>query len=329
MNSASNATLYINEAGTSVGIAKNRFVVKKNRKILFSLPKNQCERVIISAKSVSISSDFVAVCSELGIAIDFLDRSLKKHLALLSSSKHAYAKMTKLQLAMLHTPLQVKLAKEFLRAKTKNQINYLRYLDKYHKHFKEHIIRMRRIQKELLKTANSTEQMMGYEGQISHLYWDALGLMLEKKVHFSGRKTKGADDLVNSALNYAYAILYGRIHHHALKAGLSLHISYLHAPDHTKPTLVFDMIEEFRTFVVDRVVFRMFNQNEPLKLTDEGRLDTYSQKRIAKKVLERLASHTHYKNSSKEIDHIIEAQAYLLARTIRGVATYGAFIGRY
>ena len=329
MNRASNATLYINEPGTSLGVSKNTLVVKKSRKTLFSMPKTQCERVIIAAKSVSISSDFVALCAELGIGIDFLDRSLKKHLALLSSSKQAYAKMTNLQLQLLGTPQQFRLAREFLRGKTKNQINYLRYLNKYHKRFDRCITQMRHIQKHLLHDAQTTGELMGFEGQVSHLYWSALSDMLSSKVAFSGRTTKGADDIVNASLNYGYAILYGRIHHHALKAGLSLNVSFLHAGDHAKATLVFDMIEEFRTFVVDRVVFRMFNQSEPLKIDEEGRLDTFTQRRIAKKVLERLAAHTRYKNSSREIDHIIEAQAYLLARAVRGVATYRAFVGRY
>jgi CRISPR-associated endonuclease Cas1 len=138
-----------------------------------------------------------------------------------------------------------------------------------------------------------------------------------------------ATDVVNASLNYGYAILYGRIHHHALKAGLSLHISFLHTSDNTKPSLVFDMIEEFRTFVVDRVIFRLFNQNEPICVDEQGRLDEYSQKRIAKKVLDRLSTYTRYKNSKKEIDHIIADQAYLLARTIKGIAKYRAFVGRY
>lgn len=329
MNTFSSSTLYINESGTTLGISKNKFVVKKFKKILFSMPQMHCERVIIAAKSVSISSDFVEVCSTFGIGIDFFDRSLKNPLAMLSSAKHAYAKMTKYQLALLDTPMHLKLAKAFLRAKTKNQINYLKYLNKYHAIFSTHIIQMRHIQKKMLSKADSSDALMGYEGQISHLYWSRLSTMLLDKVEFSHRKTKGATDVVNASLNYGYAILYGRIHFHALKAGLSLHISFLHASDHTRPTLVFDMIEEFRVFVVDRVIFRMFNQQEKLAVDADGRLDEYTQKRIATKVLERLATHTKYKNASKEIDHIIGEQAYLLARTIKGLATYRAFVGRY
>jgi len=293
------------------------------------MPKTQCERVIIAAGRVSISSDFIAMCADEGIGIDFLDRSLKKHLALLSTPKHAYARMTQLQLALQDTPMQLNIAKEFLRGKTKNQINYLRYLNKYHKIFDKAIVGMRYIQKDMLENTISTSKLMGYEGQISRVYWQSLGEMLKFKVEFSHRKTKGATDIVNSSLNYGYAILYGRIHYHALKAGLSLHISFLHSSDNTRPTLVYDMIEEFRTYVVERVIFRMFNQNEPIALDENGRLNDFSQKRIAQKILDRLSSFAYYKNSKKEIDHIISEQAYLLARTIKGVSTYRSFVGRY
>ena len=323
------STLFINEPGTVVGISKGRFVVKKQRKTLLSIPQSHCERVIVAARSVSISSDFIAVCARLGIGIDFFDRSLKEPLSQLSGQKSALAQMSRLQLALLGTPAQLQLAKAFLRAKTKNQINYLRYMNKYHKHFADTITQMHRIQKEMLTIARTNNELMGYEGHISNLYWQAIAQMLEGKVAFEHRRTKGAADIVNSALNYGYGILYGRVHYHALRAGLSLHISFLHAPQENRPTLVYDLIEEFRTFVVDRTILRMFNQKEPLVLDDKGMLDDFSRKRIAAKVIEKLASKTRYKNASVEIDHIISQQAYLLARAVKGVATYRGFVGRY
>ena len=73
----------------------------------------------------------------------------------------------------------------------------------------------------------------------------------------------------------------------------------------------------------------MFNQKEPLRIDDDGLLDGFSRKRIAAKVIEKLASKTRYKNASVEIDHIISQQAYLFARAIKGLATYRGFVGRY
>jgi len=135
--------------------------------------------------------------------------------------------------------------------------------------------------------------------------------------------------VVNSALNYGYSILYSRIQYHAVRAGLSLHISFLHALDDAKPTLVYDLIEEFRAFVVDRTIFSMFNQREHIKLDKEYRLDTKSRQLITRKVLEKIGSFTRHKKASKKIDTIISEQAYMLTRAIKGLSKYKPFIGKY
>ena len=91
---------------------------------------------------------------------------------------------------------------------------------------------------------------MGYEGEISAIYWDGVKALLGEDI-FGGRITYGATDTINSALNYGYAILYGRAQKALVKAGLALHISFLHSSDGRKPTLVFDFVEEFRAYVAD------------------------------------------------------------------------------
>jgi CRISPR/Cas system-associated endonuclease Cas1 len=89
------------------------------------------------------------------------------------------------------------------------------------------------------------------------------------------------------------------------------------------------MIEEFRAFVVDRVVFTLINQNQHLKIDKDGKLDVKTRQLLTRKILEKIGSYTKHKKATKKIDTIIEEQAYLLARAIRGIATYRAFIGKY
>ena len=296
------------------------------------MPKTQCERIIIAAKGISLSSNVVELCSTMGIAIDFMGNSyrIETPYASLFSNNHSYAKMTLLQLKVLGTPLQMKFARAFIKGKSKNQLNYLKNLNRHHDIFSKEIDEMEYRIKTTIKRAETPIELMGYEGQIAHLYWQALVKLLDRKVvDFEGRVTRGASDLVNASLNYGYAILYGRVHHHAVKAGLSINISFLHALDHNKPTLIFDLIEEFRAFVVDRTIISMINNNEPLKFDKENRLNRKSRQLIAKNVLEKIGSFTKHKKASKKVDTIISEQAYMLARAIRGLTTYKPFVGRY
>jgi len=328
---ATTSVLHIAEPGIYIGMSKHTIALKRKGKVIHQMPKTQCERIIIAAKGISLSSNVVELCSSLGIAIDFIGNSYKIETpyASLYGNNHSYAKMTLLQLKLIDTPQQMIFARAFIRGKSKNQINYLKNLDRHHKMFTKEIDEMEYRIKTTIKRAKTPNELMGHEGQIAHLYWQALVKLLDSKVDFEGRVTKGASDLVNASLNYGYAILYGRVHHHAVKAGLSINISFLHAIDANKPTLVFDLIEEFRAFVVDRTIVSMINNSEHLKLDKENRLDRKSRQLIAKNVLEKIGSFTTHKKASKKVDTIISEQAYMLTRSIRGLSTYKPFVGRY
>jgi len=327
---ATASVLYVSERGTFIGIAKNTITLKQSGRVIFKMPKNSCERIIIASTAVSLSGAVVKLCADMGIAIDFIDMYGKSTpYASLYGAKNAYASMTLKQLQILNTPMQLKLAKAFIKGKVKNQINYLKYLDKYHKILDEPILAMRKQLVRMLNTATTPNQLMGHEGMSAVSYWQGLEMVLDDKVDFSHRIAYGATDVVNSALNYGYAILYSRVQYHAVRAGLSLHVSFLHALDDAKPTLVYDLIEEFRAFVVDRTIVTMFNQREPIRLDSEYRLDAASRNLITKKVLERIGSFTKHKKASKKIDTIIAEQAYMLVRAIKGLTTYKPFIGKY
>ena len=125
------------------------------------------------------------------------------------------------QAKLLETPLHLQLAKSFIKGKAKNQLNYLKYLNKYHKFLDKQITSIgHSIIK--IRTASSVEEVMGFEGSISASYWYALKLIL--KVPFEKRITYGAKDIVNSSLNYGYAFLYGKVQHSLVYAGLNLNI---------------------------------------------------------------------------------------------------------
>lgn len=170
--------------------------------------------------------------------------------------------------------------------------------------------------------------MLGYEGIVSSIYYSCFKENFD--FPFEARVTYKAKDLVNSSLNYAYAILYGKIQHYLVQAGLNLNISFLHAIDSNKPTLCFDMIEEFRTFIVDRTIISMFNKEEPLKIDSNGMLDKKSKILIIKNINEKLNSYTKWKKQSIKCENIIQHQCYHLVRVINNEdKKYNGFIGKY
>jgi group II intron reverse transcriptase/maturase/CRISPR-associated endonuclease Cas1 len=325
---ALSSVLVVDRFGASLGVSKNKIVLKHKGRVAHTLPAKRCERIIVQTKGCSLSGALIHLCARRGIPVDFIDGA-KAPYAMLHTYTQSYASRALRQLELLHDPAyRLAQAAEFVRAKLKNQRNYLKYLDKHHRQVDSEIDRIAAVAGRV-REARSVEALMGLEGGASALYWEALGRIVADKTEFPGRVTRGAVDPVNSALNYGYALLYGEIQHALVRAGLALHISYLHTLDDAKPTLVFDFIEPFRSFVVDRTVFSMVNRDEPVRTDKEGRLTQKARRLVADNVLERLGSHTRHDGASKRLRTVIADEAYAFARAIDAGERYRPFIGRY
>ncbi len=325
-------TLHISEFGTFIGTSKDKIILKKDGKKLFHIPKNLCDRIIIASKGITLSSDLISLCSKNGIGIDFIECSkdpFSMAYASLYSAKFAYAKSFLKQLDILNSPRKIEFARAFVFGKVKNQLSYIKYLNKYRKTLTPFIDKIKQTI-ERVEKADTENSLMAIEANVSVQYWAAIREVIKEKVpSFEKRVTKGATDPFNMALNYGYAILYGRVRYHAVRASLALHISFLHTLNENKPTLIFDLIEEFRTAVVDRVIVSFINQGKKLILNENKRLDKDTRKMIAKGVIEKIHSFTKYEDSMMKIDTIISKQAYKLSRAIKKDIKYTPFIFKF
>jgi len=323
---ANESTLHISTPGLMLGVSKNKFVLKEYGRVKKRYQLNKVQRIILEGKGFTLSSDVIKKCVENKIGIDFIDTKALPYATLTTYNAAVFQNIVK-QSMLLNTPKQLMLAKAFILGKAKNQINYLKYMNKYH-HLLDKQIKSMEQNFIKIKTASSVDVLMGIEGSLSASYWDGVRLVLDTP--FEKRITHGARDRVNSSLNYAYAILYGEIQRALIQAGLSLNISFLHALDGNKPTLTFDMIEEFRVFVVDRVVVSMLNKDEPIKLGNDGLLTKSSRQLLARNIKEKLGSYTMWKKESRKIQNIIQTQAFHLASFVEGnEKKYKPFIGKF
>jgi CRISPR-associated endonuclease Cas1 len=104
----------------------------------------------------------------------------------------------------------------------------------------------------------------------------------------------------------------------------------LHTPQDGKPTLVFDMIEEFRPQAVDRVIFGMITKGEEVALDPKAnRLTRETVQKVIRNVLERLATPVRYRGQEKPLREIIQLQAKLLAAHLQGKEKYRPFVAQW
>ena len=78
-------------------------------------------------------------------------------------------------------------------------------------------------------------------------YFEALSSILPEKYKFKSRSRNPAKDEFNAMLNYGYGVLYSMVEKACIIAGLDPYIGFLHTDNYNKKSLVFDVIELFRT----------------------------------------------------------------------------------
>ena len=335
--------LVIAEPGVFLGKTSRRVVVKKQRRVIMEMPIKQLRHVIITTPGVTISSAVIALCAQGNVPMDFLT-SRGEPLARLCAPLDALGNTGLEQLQAVHDGSGLKLAQTFVYGKLKNQFNLVKYYHKYRKRVDEKFARafdeveqkFDALIAELKGFApvgdydTVRQQLFAIEGQGGNLYWQMIRLLLEDDVEFTGRERQGATDLVNSMLNYGYGMLYPRVHHALVLAGLHPGISFLHSFRDGKPTLSFDMIEEFRAQAVDRVVFGMITKGERVALEAKtGRLTKETVQKLVQNVLERLATPVRYRSRDVPLQDIIPLQAKRLAAHLHGKGRYRPFIGRW
>lgn len=247
----------------------------------------------------------------------------------------------RLQAIINEQPILNTIALSIIEGKIKNQQALLKYFNKYHKNNDSELLPRMKL---LEDTVNSFKQwrkgvdfadedfitkLMGHEAQVAIHYWNYVReLIADDNVVFEKREHQGAQDLTNSMLNYGYAILYVRVWQALLAARLNPFESVIHARQEGKPTLVYDMVEIFRSQVVDRMVISLIQKGQDLEVRN-GLLTDQTRQLLVKSIMERLARYEKYKGEEMKMESIIALQAKLLAKAFEGTDKFKPYLAKW
>jgi len=100
---------------------------------------------------------------------------------------------------------------------------------------------------------------MPIEGKATEFYFRQIFQLLPKSLRVDKRKSWKAFDGVNNTFNLAYTMLKYRVHSAILKAHLEPYLGFVHSEAHSKPSLVCDMMEIYRSLIDNFII--EFSQN--------------------------------------------------------------------
>jgi CRISPR-associated protein Cas1 len=326
--------LFISGFGLFIGKKSERVVVRQGKSVCAQVPFMRLQEIVIASKGVSLSSDLIEELCERGIRIAFLSSSGKPLALVTSPMLTATVETRRAQFLATQNERGADLCRWIVAGKLRNQEKLLRYFAKSREGerktaLEESAAALRRLRRSSLAVEGGSPDevrasLMGLEGTGGRLYWKQIGNMLPDDLGFAGRSHQGATDAVNAALNYGYGILTAHCWGAVMNAGLEPFAGFLHVDRSGKPSLVLDLMEEFRQPVVDRPIFSWLNKGGQLTL-QQGMLDGASKENVASRVLLRLVATEQHRGKQHQVRSIIQMQARLAASAVRGWRRYRSF----
>ena len=336
------SNLILTRPGHFVGSSKGMIIIKEGRNVVKKISPSKVEHISVMSRGVTISSDVIHLCAEKKIPIDFFnfkgEPTAKIFLPELPDTEIGLA-----QLKAFENGKCYRIAISIVESKIGNTLNVLKYFLRHRKRADKDFClkcesafaKIEKAQKKVLHLEKIEDldlfrnRLLAHEAEAATAYWDAVRMLLEDDVVFEKRIRQGATDVVNSSLNYGYGILYPRLWQAVIQAGLNPTISYIHKPQSGKPTLTYDLIEEFRQQVVDRPVFALFTKGKELRTAD-GLLSTSTRNTVLNTVINRLKTTIRFRGSKMTFEEIMLRQAKHLAEFLLDKRkTYNPFVGSY
>jgi len=284
--------IFLDDFGIFLGRKRNRFVVKREGKTE-EIVADDVDSIICCSSGVAMSASALDLAVQNNIQVVFARYSGWPYGVLMPASMTGSVRARREQFIAYNDERGFILAKKFIAGKLVNQANLLKLMAKnrrqtdpvlaerlysagkaidatYEKIDKEHG----------LNIDEKRQQLMNWEAEGARFYWDAIRQVLPTELNFKGRETRGARDPFNAMLNFGYqTILFPEVWKAVSYAGLDFYAGYLHADRPGKPSLVLDLIEEFRQQVVDRTLIGLITKSviKPdkvlaVEVVEEGRV---------------------------------------------------------
>ena len=250
--------LVIDDYGAYLKKKGKRFVVVSGEK-REEYASDKVEQVLI-LRGAAISTDAVELAMEKGIDIVCLNRAGKPFARIYPCRLGGTTLTRRNQLEAYTSHRGTILAKAFVHAKLKNMAHLLKSLGKSRRKaaLKEAAVRIMEFSERAMNVEGRIEEirnvLLGIEGEASKLYFSALSEVLPPKLYSGTRSRRPPRDIFNAYLSYGYGVLYAEVERACIISGLDPYLGFLHTDRYGKPSMVLDLIEEFRQVIVDRAM---------------------------------------------------------------------------
>lgn len=335
-------TLYVTTQNAYLFKEGESVVVKVENENRLRLPVHTLDGIVCFG-AVSMSPFLMYHCAENDVSVSFLSE-YGKFLARIQGPVSGNVLLRREQYRRADDPVaSAEIVRSFLIGKLSNVRTVLRRarrdhadktdfqtLEKSESRITQYLQRLERVR--------PVDELRGIEGEAAASYFNAFPQLItvnDSAFAFTGRNRRPPLDPVNALLSFIYTLLVHDCRSALEGVGLDPCVGYLHCDRPGRPSLALDLMEEFRSFLAERLVLSLINLKQiqakdfndsaggAVTMTDDARKEVLTawQKRKQEEI-------THpYLGEKCKVGLLPHLQAQLLARHLRGdLDAYPPFI---
>lgn len=330
------ATVYLVDQGSVLQKHEGRFRIKRLKESTVEIPIREVERVLVFG-NVQLTTQAMTVCLQQSIPVVFLSQlGLYKGHLWSAASEDVDCEAAQFR-RWEDRAFQLETARAVAWGKLMNSKQLMLRLNRRRKsEVVTQAITGITADIAAVERANHVESLRGHEGVAAVRYFKALGhLITNEAFEFVGRTRRPPKDPVNSLLSFGYTLLYNNVMSLILVEGLNPYLGNLHRSERKNTHLAFDLMEEFRSPVVDSLVLRLVNKKifQPTDFTwpkEQGGIYLTQQARrvFINKIEERLGDKISHPDVEGQVSYrrVIQLQVQRYKRSLLKGIPYEAFL---
>jgi CRISP-associated protein Cas1 len=255
-------TLAISEQGTTVHAEGDMLVLRRGSTVLRRVRAGELEQVLLFG-GVEVTTRAMALLLRREIDLVLLMQSGKFRGRLSGRG----AKNVLLRLAQYRCSTDgefcVRAARAIVTGKLRNQRqNLLRAQRQLQDNDLAAVLGKLRVLGERAAACSDLDVLRGFEGQAAALYFGQLSKLIRNPAFsFTARTRRLPRDPVNALLSFGYAVFGSLAETEVYRCGLDPMLGFLHQPAYGRPSLMLDLLEEFRP-LIDLLVLRVVNRRQ-------------------------------------------------------------------
>ncbi len=229
-----------------------------------------------------------------------------------------------------HKQKRLIIARKFVEAAAFNILKNLKYYQSRGKDVSENIAIIEKYSGSIT-IVGEIDELMGIEGNIRQVYYDAFDLILND-FSMDGRSKQPPKNEVNALVSFGnmmcYTLCLGQIYHTQLNPT----ISFLHEPGFRRYSLALDIAEIFKPILVDRTIFKLLNKKEIQANDFDIKVNSVVLKEAARKTFvrafeERLGETIKHRSLNRSVSykHLVKLECYKLTKHLLNMEEYKPF----